>query len=117
MGSNDPVIGFVIVAVIQFTNDRKIGEMNVVASYFEPHPPVRLAIKFVVADKCSMPRARSLERYIGRQNDISGHLVITSRHPDDLALLHGLRDAIPQRFGIVRIAGAAGAKLDRKSAA
>jgi len=29
MGSNDPVIWFVIVAVVQFSKDRKIGEMDV----------------------------------------------------------------------------------------
>ena len=41
MRSDDAVIGFVIVAVVQFSDDRKVGEMNVVAGEFEPHPPVR----------------------------------------------------------------------------
>ena len=95
MRSHDPVIGFVIIAIIQFSDDRKVGKMKVVARQFEPHPPVRVAIKLGIAYKGRVPHARSLDRHIGRHNDVSGQFVIPGRHPDDFALFPGLGDAVP----------------------
>ena len=82
-----------------------------IARELEPHPPVRLTIKFRIADKRRVPHARSLDRHVGRQNNVSGQLVISRRHPDNLALFHGCRDAISQRRGIIRFACAVGAEF------
>ena len=74
-----------------------------------------LAIKLVVADKRRVPHARSLDRHIGRHNNVSGQLVNAGGYPDDFALLPGLRDAIPQRLSIVGFARAAGAEVVTES--
>src|ERR1039457_6111835 len=74
------------------------------AGELEPNASSRLAIQHLVSDKVRVPHACALDCHGRRNKYLAGYLVIAGRHPNGLALLLGLGDALPEGVRGVHLA-------------